>query len=77
MVYVGNYPLGIGGDLIQAVDGQAASSSDVLKKIMDKKKAGDAIELTVYRNKATEKIRVKLGERQTASRASNPPGTAA
>jgi S1-C subfamily serine protease len=62
MVYVGNYPLGIGGDLIQYVDGQAATSSDVLKRIMDKKKAGDTIELTVYRNKTAEKIRVKLGE---------------
>ncbi len=62
MVYVGNYPLGIGGDLIQAVDGQPANSSEVLKRIMDKKKAGDTIELTVYRNRATEKVRVKLGE---------------
>jgi S1-C subfamily serine protease len=62
MVYVGNYPLGIGGDLIQAIDGQTASSSDVLKHIMDKKKAGDMIEITVYRNKTSEKIRLKLGE---------------
>jgi S1-C subfamily serine protease len=62
MVYVGNYPLGIGGDLIQAVDGQSANDGEVLKRIMDKKKAGDTIELTVYRNRATEKVRVKLGE---------------
>jgi S1-C subfamily serine protease len=62
MVYVGNYPLGIGGDLIQSIDGQPATSADMLKRIMDKKKAGDTIEVVVYRNRATEKIRVKLGE---------------
>ncbi len=62
MVYVGNYPLGIGGDLIQSIDGQPANSGDMLKRIMDKKKAGDTIEVVVYRNRATEKIRVKLGE---------------
>ena len=62
MVYVGNYPLGIGGDLIQAVDGQPAGNSDVLKHAMDKKRAGDNLELTVYRNGATEKVNVKLGE---------------
>jgi S1-C subfamily serine protease len=44
------------------VDGQAADGSDVLKRAMDKKRAGDTIELTVYRNGASEKIRVKLSE---------------
>ncbi len=62
MVFVGNYPLGIGGDLIQEVDGKIADSSDVLKRIMDKKRAGDTIELTVYRSGASQKISVKLGE---------------
>jgi S1-C subfamily serine protease len=62
MVYVGNYPLGIGGDLIQAVDGKTADSSDVLKRAMDKKRAGDTIELTVYRNGSTQKVSVKLSE---------------
>jgi len=62
MVYVGNYPLGIGGDLIQAVDGKPVESSDVLKKVMDRKRAGDTIELSVYRNGSTQKINVKLSE---------------
>jgi S1-C subfamily serine protease len=62
MVYVGNYPLGIGGDLIQTVDGQEADGRETLKKVMDRKRAGDTIELTVYRGGATQKIAVKLTE---------------
>lgn len=62
LVYVGNYGLGVGGDLIQAVDGQAATSSDVLKRAMDKKRAGDNLDLTIYRNGSTQKVNLKLGE---------------
>ena len=60
-VIVGNYPLGIGGDLIVAIDGQAVQDGDLLKRIMNRKHGGDMIEFTVSRNGRQEKIQVKLG----------------
>ena len=60
--YLGAYPIGIGGDLIQAVDGLPVDSKDALKRVMDKKRAGDTIVFSVYRNGSTEKVTVKLGE---------------
>ena len=61
-VIVGNYQLGVGGDLIVAIDGQAVDGNDSLQRAISRKRAGDAIELTVYRNKRRQKIQVKLGE---------------
>jgi S1-C subfamily serine protease len=60
-VIVGNYPLGIGGDLIVAIDGQPVQDGDLLKRIWNKKRGGDTIEFTVYRSGQQEKIQVKLG----------------
>jgi S1-C subfamily serine protease len=60
-VIVGNYPLGIGGDLIVAIDGQPVQDGDLLKRIMNRKHGGDMIEFTVSRNGRQEKIQVKLG----------------
>ena len=61
-VIVGNYQLGVGGDLIVAIDGQAVDGNDSLQRAISRKRAGDTIELTVYRNKRRQKIQVKLGE---------------
>ena len=41
---------------------QGERLSDVLKRAMDRKRAGDTIELTVYRNGSAQKINVKLSE---------------
>ncbi len=60
-VSIGNYPLGIGGDLIVAIDGQPVEDGDLLKRIMNRKHGGDMIEFTVIRNGRQEKIPVKLG----------------
>ena len=60
-VIVGNYPLGIGGDLIVAIDGQPVQDGDLLKRIWNKKPGGDTIDFTVVRNGQQEKILVKLG----------------
>jgi len=62
IVIVGNYRLGIGGDLITAADGQAIDDKETLKKLMDKKHGGDMLELTIYRGGRSEKVKVKLGE---------------
>jgi S1-C subfamily serine protease len=61
-VIVGNYPLGVGGDLITAVEGQAVDSNETLPRILNRKRGGDMLELTIFRNGRTEKVRVKLGE---------------
>jgi S1-C subfamily serine protease len=62
VVIVSNFRLGIGGDLITAGDGQPIQDKESLKRLMDKKHGGDMLELTVYRNGRTQKIRLKLGE---------------
>jgi S1-C subfamily serine protease len=62
VVIVGNYRLGIGGDLIVAADGQTIDDKETLSRLLNKKHGGDTLELTVYRNGRNEKVRVKLGE---------------
>jgi S1-C subfamily serine protease len=59
-VIVGNYPVGIGGDLIVAIDGQPVDGNDSLTKAMSRKRGGDWMELTVYRGGRKEQIKVKL-----------------
>jgi S1-C subfamily serine protease len=61
-VIVGNYQLGVGGDLIVAIDGQAVDGNDSLQRVISRKRAGDTVEVTVYRNRRREKIMVRLGE---------------
>jgi S1-C subfamily serine protease len=62
VVVVGNQELGVGGDLIQAIDGRAADRSDAITRAINNKRPGDEIELTVYRSGRSMKLRVKLGE---------------
>ena len=56
-----NYPLGIGGDLITAVDGQPVEGNDSLQRVMNQKRGGDLLDLTVYRDRRKQEVRVKLG----------------
>lgn len=62
MVIVGNYRLGVGGDLIVAVEGQPVESNDMLTRVLNRKRAGDILNLTVYRNGRNARVQVKLGE---------------
>jgi S1-C subfamily serine protease len=62
MVIVGNYRLGVGGDLIVAVEGRPADSNDMLTRVLNRKRAGDPLNLTVYRNGRNVRVQVKLGE---------------
>jgi S1-C subfamily serine protease len=62
MVIVGNYRLGVGGDLITAVENQPVEGNDLLTRVLNRKRAGDILNLTVYRNGRTVKVQVKLGE---------------
>jgi S1-C subfamily serine protease len=58
----GNYRIGIGGDYIVAVDGQPVESTDSLQRILNRKRVGDSLDLTIYRDSRTRHVRVKLGE---------------
>jgi S1-C subfamily serine protease len=60
-VIVGGYPLGIGGDLIVAVDGKIPDSQDSLQRELTLKRAGDKMVLTVFRNGRNQQITVRLG----------------
>jgi len=62
IVIVANYQLGVGGDLITAVEGQPVEGKESLQRVMDRKHGGDPLNLTVYRNHRSEKITVRLGE---------------
>jgi S1-C subfamily serine protease len=61
-VVVGNYTLGIGGDLIMAIEGKPVDRSDAISIALAKHRAGDTIELTVYRDGKQMTVKVKLGE---------------
>ena len=49
IVIVGNYRLGIGGDLIVEIDGEPVVDNKVLPRIMNKKHGGDILTLGVLR----------------------------
>jgi S1-C subfamily serine protease len=60
-VIVGNYELGVGGDLITAIEGKTVERDDDLQRNLNRKHAGDNMELTIYRNGRSQKVTVKLG----------------
>jgi S1-C subfamily serine protease len=61
-VRVGNARLGVGGDLITAVDGKPVTEADAITRAMSRKRPGEILELSVYRNGRSVNIKVKLGE---------------
>jgi S1-C subfamily serine protease len=60
IVAIGNVELGIGGDLIVAIDGQPVEREDALVRAIAQKRVGDVIRLSVIRNRATVVVPVKL-----------------
>ncbi len=60
IVDIGNVELGIGGDLITAIDGQPVKAEDALIRAISQKRVGDTIVLTVYRNGRSMQLSVKL-----------------
>lgn len=62
VVVVGNTEIGIGGDLIMSIDGKAVSRGDALSIGLSRKRPGDPLELVIFRNGRTTKVRVTLGE---------------
>jgi S1-C subfamily serine protease len=61
VVIVGNIQLGVGGDLIVAVDGKPVMRDDDLQRALNHKHAGDNMQLTINRGGKVQKINVKLG----------------
>jgi S1-C subfamily serine protease len=60
VVDIGNVELGVGGDLIVAIDGKAVDREDALVRAISQKRVGDTINLTVYRKGAALNIPLKL-----------------
>ncbi len=61
-VLVGNYELGVGGDLIMELDGKPADKNDAIARALSKKRPGDKIEMTVFRDGKSVKVAATLGE---------------
>ena len=53
--------MGIGGDLITAVEGQPVEGNDSLQRALNRKRGGDLLNLTIYRDGRTQKVQVHLG----------------
>jgi S1-C subfamily serine protease len=62
IVAIGNIELGVGGDLIMAIDGREANRNDAITRALSNKRPGDRLELTVFRAGRSMKVQVTLGE---------------
>ncbi len=60
--YIGNTPVMIGGDLIVAIDGESVGDPQDLANAMNKHRAGDTVNVTIYRAKRKLTVRVVLQE---------------
>jgi S1-C subfamily serine protease len=62
VVVIGNQEVGVGGDLVTAVDGKPVTEQDAITRAMSHKRPGEEMELTVYRNGSSINIKVRLDE---------------
>lgn len=60
--YIGNEPIMVGGDLIVAIDGQDVQDQQDLSHVMNNHRAGDTIQVTIFRGKRKLEVSVTLGE---------------
>jgi putative serine protease PepD len=63
VVRFGMQTLPVGGDVIVAVDGQKVASPFDLNIVLNRKRPGDTVKLTIYRGGKKMDVPVKLGER--------------
>jgi S1-C subfamily serine protease len=61
-VQIGNAELLVGGDLIMSIDGKPVDRDDAISRALARKRSGDILELTIFRNGRTTNIRVRLGD---------------
>lgn len=62
LVAIGNVQLGVGGDLITEIDGRAVDRNDAITRALARKRPGDTVDLTLFRNGRNVRISVTLGE---------------
>jgi S1-C subfamily serine protease len=62
VVQIGNAQLMMGGDLIMSIDGKPIDRDDAISRTLARKRAGDIVELTIYRGGRTMNVKVKLSE---------------
>ncbi len=62
ILVAGNAEIGIGGDLIMAIDGIKVDRLDALSRALSRKRAGDKVELTLFRNGRKTTLGVTLGQ---------------
>lgn len=62
IVIIGNMEVGVGGDLIMAIEGQKVEREDAISRALSKKRPGDKLELLVFRNGRTQTVSVTLTE---------------
>jgi len=62
-VRAGMQRIAIGGDLIVSVDGKKVTSPFDLNILLNRKRPGDTVALTVYRGGKKIEVPVRLGER--------------
>ena len=63
MVLAGMQRIAIGGDVIVAIDGNKIANTMDLSVVLNRKRPGDTVTVTVYRAGKKMDIPVKLGER--------------
>jgi S1-C subfamily serine protease len=61
LVVVGNYQIGVGGDLITAIDGKPVAAAGDIEKALGRKRAGEKLSLTVLRNGREQTLSITLG----------------
>ena len=66
VVRAGMQRIAVGGDLIVAVDGNKVASPFDLNILLNRKRPGDTVSLTIYRGGKKVDLPVKLGERPGA-----------
>ncbi len=59
-VIVGNYEIGVGGDLIMAIDDEPMSDPDGLRRALRRKRPGDRVRLKIFREGRTLTVEVTL-----------------
>ncbi len=60
LVRVGNYRVPWGGDVITAVEGRKVTSSDVLKRVMAKKRVGEKVVFDILRDGKPQQLEITL-----------------
>ncbi len=62
IVLIGNMEIGVGGDLIMEIDGKRVDREDAITRAMSRKRPGDELPLTIFRDGRTQRVTVILGE---------------